>query len=245
MIPYFHVERFYFAGASVSSFVALVSLGCLVACAVAVARGKQTGIPVERSEELCLWAIVASYLGARVAPWLLHPSFVRAVWDSPEVLLETGLSSAGGFAGGLLGIVAFFWRRSIPGPERWNYADTVAFALPFGGVLGRLGCALVHDHPGLRSSNWLAVRYPDFPRWDLGLLECLFLVLLAFAFLLSASRPRPPGWFFGVFFLTYGLFRLSTGGLRVDPSRYGGWTIDQYAGTAAAIVGLRVVFRPL
>jgi prolipoprotein diacylglyceryltransferase len=44
--------------------------------------------------------------------------------------------------------------------------DTAAFAVPFAAALGRLGCALAHEHPGRLSKSWLAVRYPGGARYD-------------------------------------------------------------------------------
>jgi len=49
---------------------------------------------------------------------------------------------------------------------------------------------VTHDHPGRLAAgpNWLTVAYPDGPRYDLGVLEALFLTAICAAFFLRARR---------------------------------------------------------
>jgi phosphatidylglycerol---prolipoprotein diacylglyceryl transferase len=119
----------------------------------------------------------------------------------------------------------------------------VGYAVPFGWFFGRVACYLVHDHPGLRTSSWLAVKYPGGARYDLGLLEAMFLVLLCGAFWLLARAPRPPGFFFGAFFLAYGVFRVGLDQLHVDPPRYAGISVDHWAYGAATLAGAAVLWH--
>ena len=104
--------------------------------------------------------------------------------------------------------------------------------------MGRAGCAWVHDHPGIRSTVWLAVRYPGGQRFDLGLLEMLFLALLAVCFLLLARKPRAPGFFAGWTFVIYGSFRVGLDQLHANPPRRMGITPDEVFGILLAGLGL-------
>src|SRR5260221_5015177 len=70
--------------------------------------------------------------------------------------------------------------------------DLVAYAFPSGWLLARLGCALVHDHPGTASSAALAVAFPGGSRYDLGVLELLLMVPLAIA-AIALGRLRGAG----------------------------------------------------
>jgi phosphatidylglycerol:prolipoprotein diacylglycerol transferase len=149
-----------------------------------------------------------------------------------------GLSSFGGFAGGLIGAAMFFRIRGITRSQRVGFLDAVGFAVPFGWSVGRIGCYLMHDHPGVRTSSWLGVRYPEGVRYDLGLLEVLFLFALGAIFLFLDRKPRPPGFFRAALFLSYGVFRILEDRLRIDPPRYFGWTVDQIAATAMIALGL-------
>ena len=113
--------------------------------------------------------------------------------------------------------------------------------MPFAWAIGRLGCALVHDHPGIRSAGLLAVAYPGGARYDLGVLEVFFHVLLAGCFLLFDRSRRPAGFYFAAFFCAYGPFRFLLDGLHVNPPRYFGWTVDTYASVLATLIGLLAV----
>ena len=80
----------------------------------------------------------------------------------------------------------------------------------------------------------------------MGFLEFLFHLILASAFLWFGRKHH--AHFFGTFFVLYGLFRLLIDPLRVDPVRYAGFTIDQYASTIAILLGVyalrRAAFKP-
>ncbi len=149
-----------------------------------------------------------------------------------------GIASFGSLIGGLLGAWLYFRAKKLGSIERWRYLDIVGFALPFAFMIGRLGCALVHDHPGLRSDSWLAVAYPSGGRFDLGLIETLFLFLVAGAFLILDRYRWPNGFFFALYFSIYGPFRAVLDQLHVDPPRYFGWTVDQYGSLFAISLAL-------
>ena len=67
------------------------------------------------------------------------------------------------------------------------YADSLAYGLATGWMFGRLGCFTAHDHPGIRTSFFLGVKYPEgtgfVTRFDLGLLEAW-----------TADRPHINAW---------------------------------------------------
>src|SRR4029079_2229151 len=90
--------------------------------------------------------------------------------------LWEGLSSFGGFTGAAIGAFLWKWRYRVPALP---YADAVASAFPLGWVFGRSGCSVAHDHPGIHSDAWFAVRYPEGARFDLGLYEMVLTIPLA------------------------------------------------------------------
>ena len=101
------------------------------------------------------------------------------VLRNPSMFFSTwlGLSSYGGFFGGILGCFIWSYRKKMP---LLPYANAVCFGLPFGWFFGRMGCFVVHDHPGKVTDFALAVsdyRFgaPPFqPRHDLGFYEVLY-----------------------------------------------------------------------
>jgi phosphatidylglycerol:prolipoprotein diacylglycerol transferase len=220
-------------------FATLVLFAVALATVIIVLRGRRRwNLPAARLEEMCLWAIVIGFVGAHLFSIVYRPDFLAFLQNPSNLLLVGGIASFGGFFGGLAGIWGFFLRRRMRGAERWKYLDTTSYAIPFSWIFGRVGCALVHDHPGIRTTSWLGVRFPGGTRYDLGLLEVLFLAVLAVVFFALDRRPRVPGFFFAAFFVPYGVFRLVIDQLHVDPPRYLGITVDQYASSAAVVAGV-------
>lgn len=238
MIPYVEVATLHLGRFSAPIFLVLVVTAVAVASAIIVVRGHRLGLPYERTEELCLWAAVAGAVGAHLFRYAYVPQLFARVLHNPRLIFGAGISSFGGFFGGLAGVYGFFWRRKVGEEDRRRFMDVAAFALPFSWVFGRIGCALVHDHPGLRTSSWLGVQFPGGTRYDLGLLEVFFLIALAALFLILNLRPRPAGFYFGWFFVLYGVFRIGLDQLHVDPPRYFGFSVDEYSGAAALLLGL-------
>lgn len=153
------------------------------------------------------------------------------------------ISSLGAISGATL--VAICWslwnRLSLVDSMRWM--DAAALAFPTAWLLLRAGCILQHDHPGIRTGGWLAVPYPDWPRYDLAFLEFLFLVPVVIAFELFRRRPLPAGSFAILLLVLYGGLRLLIEPLRVDPVRYWGVSVDQWTVAVFAGLGISVMSR--
>jgi phosphatidylglycerol:prolipoprotein diacylglycerol transferase len=158
-----------------------------------------------------------------------------------------GLSSFGGFLGAL---IAFLWFTKRAGVSRLDYADSVALGLTIGWIFGRTGCFTAHDHPGRHTDFWLAVRYPDGPRHDLGLYELLFTIVLAVFLFLYNRKLRPPGRIIGIAALAYAPVRFALDFLRATDvsrpdERYFSLTPAQWACIATAVLGLYLIRRSL
>lgn len=191
-----------------------------------------------------------------------------------------GFSATGGFVGALVG--GLFWHRVYIGRRDGKLriakretpvallpvSDLVVstWAVPF--ALGRLGCALIHDHPGITTpkgtlGSLLTVAWPRGPsdgvhhvlgplhvvtggsdaRFDLGLLEFFFLAGLALFFMSRWDKPVRTGTFTIIGTIGYGSVRFFLDFLRMADGeagdlRHGGLTFAQY--WAFAVVGLGV-----
>lgn len=240
MLPYVTLNSTQVFGFKLYLFPVLVATGLLTGFALAIRQGGRHGLSRERIALLAIFVIVSGLLGARLGYLLYEPDLLRDILTRPAFVFSNlrGISSFGGYFGGLAGGLLFFRLHCSSLEERLRFLDAVGFALPFGWFLGRVGCALVHDHPGILSAGWLTVAYPDGPRYDLGLLEAFFLLFLASVFAFLNRRARRPGFYYALYFSLYGPFRVFLDQLRVDPPRYFGWSVDQYCGTLAAAVGL-------
>ena len=109
------------------------------------------------------WTIVGGVLGAHLLHVLgYHPELLRTFeklgvpMHERELLAGIavdGVSSMGGVLGGLAGIFLYF--RAHAQPVR-PYLDALALGAAPGWAVARIGCAVVHDHPGIRSDAWVA-----------------------------------------------------------------------------------------
>jgi len=136
-------------------------------------------------------------------------------------------------------------------------------------MIGRIACALAHDHPGTVTRFPLAISlrtaqareyitgvYADAGRLaelppaqtlaqygfhDLGWYEFLYLAAVVVpVMLLLGRRARAPGFFLGTFILLYMPVRFSLDFLRVADVRYAGLTPAQWA-ALASLLGLAAV----
>jgi phosphatidylglycerol:prolipoprotein diacylglycerol transferase len=128
--------------------------------------------------------------------------------------------------------------RKIKPKDMIPYFDALAFVFPQAWIFGRMHCAWVHDHPGIQTNSWLGVQFPGKTRYDLGVVEVLYLAAVIVLFYWLDRKPRPPGFYLPAFLIPYGLFRLWLDTLHVDVMRYGGLSVDQWSSLAAIAAGI-------
>jgi phosphatidylglycerol---prolipoprotein diacylglyceryl transferase len=177
------------------------------------------------------WAIAFGLIGAHLAKLMMD--YTAMFLSDPAVVFTTsrGIRSIGGLAGGLLGALICCKLRHVPWLETFRMLDIMAFAMPFAFAAGRFGCFLVHDHRGLPSTSWIAVQFPEGPRYDLGLIECVFLTALSAVFLLVDRKPRRTGFFLALYGVIYGGFRIWLDTLHIQPMRF-------YEGSTLVLMGI-------
>lgn len=200
--------------------------------------------------DMVTWAVLFGLFGGHFMHlFAYHPELITA--RDPWVILRfwDGLSSMGGVLGALVGIFVFF--RKIKTPVS-PYLDALALGAAPGWMVARLGCLLVHDHPGSRTDFFLAVDFPvrgyGGPRHDLGLYDMIALGLISI--LLYALKTRYPrqGRLMGVLAVTYSAQRFFTDFLRASDldfvdRRYAGLTPAQYIVMGLFAVGVWLLVR--
>jgi phosphatidylglycerol:prolipoprotein diacylglycerol transferase len=185
-----------------------------------LSRARSESTPDERSMAmLCLAMLVSGMFAAHVAK-LEEFYGLRALLADPMVVIREsrGIRSVGGIYGGLAGGIVWCLANGFRGGRVLAMLDRIAFALPFSWMIGRLGCALIHDHPGHFSQSWLAVDFPGGARYDLGVLEFLLLVPFSVLFEVLNRRARPDGFYFGLFGVLYGGLRAWLESLQLKPT---------------------------
>lgn len=235
----------------------MILLASLVAGGFAVAiAGKRVKVGVGESAALAGICVGAAFILAHIfdVAWyrLGHGPVEPATW----IKLFDGISLFGGLAG--VAIVVVIWTQA----RRLStavYADLAAIGCCVANTLGRVGCALVHDHAGVRTELPIGVDFPaeqvhwlgfrDVPRGDtvrlhdLGLEELALMIPLTIAVLLVFRRRPRAGTVAAVAAIGYAVLRFPLDFLRLpelEPTRLG-LTAGQLGSIVMALVAIGFV----
>jgi len=276
MIPYIHIPEGHIGPLPIHPFGLLVATGVLLGTAMTTRRARTLGWDVNKLNSFVTWMLISAFLLSHVLDSLFYhwdevvksPVYIIKFWE--------GLSSFGGFVGAAVGIVLWRYLviergrlRVRPTPQPLlPFADLVLSCLPLGWMFGRAGCASVHDHPGARATadTVLAVAYPTHdgdgvvtklgfieliqghaPRFDLGLLEFFFTVILTVCFALTWHKRPRIGSYVVATALSYAPVRFAMDFLRNPASengdtRYAGLTPAQYGCIGLFLFGIWMIF---
>ena len=231
MLPYYPQPVLNLGPFQIHAFGVLAATAVVVGGRVILLRAHRQGIPVEQMFRFCFWVYISAMVGAFLSKTVLD-DFHGFLADPGRIFrMSVGVRSVGGISCGFLAGVAWCRYHRLSLLESMRRLDIIAYAMPTGWMIGRLGCALAHDHRGFDSTSWIAVRFPEGPRYDLGLIEFLFLIGMVIVFRLLDRKPRPVGFFFGLYGVVYGGFRIWLDTLHMQPARF-------YGGAAGVLVGL-------
>ncbi len=241
MIPYFEFTSFAVGPVTIQVWGTFVALGILLGAWVSARFAQRRGLNPEIIYSGAAYLVIAAFLGARfVHVAIYEPGYY---WANPQEILafwHGGFSVMGGFLGAIAGYVVYVKRQAIA----WiPYADAFLYGLPAGMACGRVGCFLIHDHPGTATHFLLGVQGRDgVTRHDLGLYEGLQSLGLAILFAWLARKPRPALIFARVFLIWYGVIRFFLDFLRTADATYLGLTPAQYL-SVAMVVGAGFLHR--
>jgi phosphatidylglycerol---prolipoprotein diacylglyceryl transferase len=243
MIPYFEQPVLTVGPFRLSLFSGLVLAAVVVGVLVLRRRARHVGLDPAAAERLVWWTLLGGFLGAHLLDRLAY--YPAETLADPWSLLRfwEGLSAFGGFVGAVAAI-ALYLRRVDLRPNTWRYLDAVAYAFPFGWVIGRLGCFVAFDHPGTPTGFFLGETYRDqVVRHNLGLEEALYTVLIAILFLILGRRPRWAGLFVGLLAILYAPGRFLLDFWRIGEPLYLGLTPGQWGSVLLVPVGAVVLAR--
>jgi len=226
MIPYIEVNS-YSLGESfhLHPFGVLVVTGCIVGYFSARYHALSRGLNSSHFLRLTVWVLILGFLFSRWFSWALY--FPDVPMRNPLELfaIQTSMSSYEGFLGGILAALFYLHRYKLPTLE---YIDALVFGLAIGWFFGRLGCTLVHDHPGTYTDFFLGINYPDGTKHDLGFYEWLYTILLNVVLLTIRGRKLPAGILSGIVCVCYTPVRFLFDFLRIAENKYYGLTLGQY-----------------
>jgi len=228
MIPWIEIPSFSLGPLTVQAFGVLVAIGIVVGFNIGLKHVLRSGLEPAPYNGFLLWGVLGGILGGHLVHlFLYHPeelSLLRflQVWN--------GLSSLGGILGAVVAMRIYFGRRKISFAA---YADSFAMGIAPAWCIGRVGCFVAHDHPGLLTHFVLAVQYPGGARHDLGLYDAMLLFCITVLVHVLDRRKVLRGRLLAVVAISYGLVRFFFDFLRATDvpyadARYGGLTPGQY-----------------
>jgi phosphatidylglycerol:prolipoprotein diacylglycerol transferase len=249
-IPWFKLEGWHIPGlpesVAIQPFGLLVAIGVLLGAQLTERRSARLGLRTDLISDFIQHVVFIGFvLGHMFDRLTYEPEIIlREPWDL--LMPWRSLSSFGGFFGAVVG--AFIWKKrrkfdvTIP-------LDQVSFGMPVGWFFGRMGCFVVHDHPGKLTDFFLAVDNYHYgslvvgPRHDLGFYEVLWSAAMIGLFFLLDRKPRPHGFFTGIIVVLYAPFRFGLDFLREVDATYAGLTPGHYSSLLAFVLGAYVLWR--
>ena len=235
MIPYFQFTIIHFGFITIQVWGLMVALGILAATSVAAWKAKKDGLDPNYVWDLAFWVVLSAFIGARLFEVFYQPAMYFA---NPIALLQFwngGFSEMGGFIGAVIALVVYLRMHQL---DLKRYADVVAFGLPLGFAIGRIGCFLIHDHPGTLTHFILGVKYPDGIRHDHGLYLSIEGFLIFFFFLYLSKRGVKTGTYVYAFLIIHGCVRFFLDFFRIIDVRYFFLTPAQYVSIGMVGVGV-------
>src|SRR3989344_3397309 len=251
MIPYTGFTTIQFGPIPIYVWGLLVACGFVVGMLVAQYIAKKKKLDPNIIANLALLAVVAGFIGARIGHVFFYdfPYYREHILEI-FALWKGGLSSFGGFLGSAM--VILWWYRKHK-KEAWEYFNVLAFTFPLAWGIGRIGCFLIHDHPGVCTNFFLGMEEPKglcAARYDLGLYESIqgFLIFIIFLLLAKYSKKRDGKRYVAWLFVLYAIPRFFFDFLRISEgpladARYFALTPAQYGSIVVAVAGVYLLMR--
>jgi phosphatidylglycerol:prolipoprotein diacylglycerol transferase len=132
-----------------------IALGILIGGVAAGYYARQRGLDTAPLYTIGTILVVAAIVGGRLFYLGEHGELL----DTGEWLGTRGFTFYGGLIAAALGIGAYLWRAGLS----VEYLDVVAFGLPLGIAIGRIGDVINGEHYGPATDFFLGVRntHPD------------------------------------------------------------------------------------
>jgi phosphatidylglycerol---prolipoprotein diacylglyceryl transferase len=178
MIPYIHVPDLKLGPLTLHPFGLLVATGVIIGTWLATKRARERSLDIDKLNSFITWMLVSGFINAHMLDQVFYhwPEVVKRPWSI--FMLWEGLSSFGGFIGGLIGVVLWKYFEAIPilrtpfftisrfkrreaAMPIMPFCDLILSVFPVAWVFGRSGCSVVHDHQGIKApaGHLLAVAF--------------------------------------------------------------------------------------
>jgi phosphatidylglycerol---prolipoprotein diacylglyceryl transferase len=223
-----------------TSFGLLVAIALIVGFKLSKQRAKVLNLDMNAFESSMIWAVVSGFILAHITSAFLY--YPAETLNHPLSLIDfrNGISSFGGFIGGFAAMSIYLRRKNL---SFFKYADAVMFGMVPAWIIGRMGCTIAFDHPGLKTSFFLGMADGlGVIRHNLGFYEMLFTAVLA-VILYALKKFHPfEGFHTALMLLLYSPARFMMDFLRIADKKYSGFTPGQYFSVAMFITACLIFF---
>lgn len=240
---------FEFQGAALHTYSFLISLAAVAGVWLWVIQAKRYQIAADKIVNLSIWALAASWIGARALFYLTRYDDFASGKYSLWRPWEGGIVFLGGFFAAFIILIYLMPRMGV---ERQNGFKALAPALPFAHAIGRIGCfanGCCYGSPcdlpwAVSYSHSLTIAPHSIHLHPVQLYEALGLVALG-AFLWNWDRKhRFPSY--RLYLLGYGVLRFFLEFFRGDSLRgfWGPLSTSQWLSLLLVIFALLLDFGP-
>ncbi len=242
MIPWFEQHVWQIGPVPVQVWGFFVALGMVVGTWMLI-RALHGKVKEEQVMDLALWLVIGGIIGARIAHVALYePGYYVANPAELFKIWHGGLSSFGGFIGSFVSALIYKrtkgkeWMKVIQWPDILSLG-TIPFLSAW--MIGRVGCVMIHDHPGVACDCFLALNNPQKgPILDMALLEIVGLLPLLLFFIFTRKQQRFAAVRFPILLIYYGILRFILDFYRVIDATYLGLTPGQYISVGMVVSGM-------
>jgi phosphatidylglycerol:prolipoprotein diacylglycerol transferase len=200
-------------------------LGTAVGMLLTWRLAKRAGFPENIIYTACVWAFIFGLIGARITHILDDLDFYR---DNPGKIVaiwEGGLGWYGCLIGGTLVVVVY---ARIKRFSLARFADAAAPGVILGLSVGRIGCTLNGDSPGMATSLPWGFTYthsdafsPPWPTHPAAVYEILWNMVILVVLWRLWKRLSPDGSLFLVMLAAYSFGRFWISWVRDEPAVLG------------------------
>ena len=202
----------------------LMFIGIAVALMLTLPLARRLGIPDETTFTAAIWAVVFGFIGARSTHVIDDWSYYSQHPLDMLAIQKGGLGWYGALIGGILGVAIYARLKKF---SLARFADATAPGIILGLSIGRIGCTLNGDSPGLPTSlPWgLVYTHPDSfmpsaylgePTHPAAVYEILWNVVILVVLWRIWKRLRPDGSLFLVSLVLYAVGRFVISWFRAE-----------------------------
>lgn len=203
-------------GLRISTYLAMLYVGCVLGIALGAARARASGMDEMRFVLATVALMIPAFAGSRL--WFVAQRFEqfrddpRAIWRSSE----GGAALYGGLAGGVLPSPLVL---SVAGLPFWQYWDAASVTMLVAVVVTRFGCLMNGCCVGRETTGRFGMWLPDHRgdwrrRFPTQILESVWAATVLVVVLSARTQSLTPGIQFAAVVAAY-----AAGRLLVEPTR--------------------------